>query len=225
MMKRFFILVLVSSLSLCAFAAHTGPEAGTPDSGADTPAGKVFAVKTNLLYDAALIPNLGVEIPFGSRFSVGADWMYAWWKNSNPLRNRHWKIYGGDVNFRYWLSDRSRTLRGHHVGVYATVLVYQVAFGGKGYVSGVPGEGLGGKPWWGGGAEYGYSLSLSRRLTMDFSIGVGYAGGEQREYRVVDDCYVWQSSRRKHWIGPTKAELSLVWKIGKLPRQGKEAPL
>lgn len=187
-----------------------------------TEAGKgyVFGVKTNLLYDAALIPNIGVEFPVGRHFSIGADWMYAWWKSRR--RNRHWRIYGGDVNARYWFGN-ARSLTGHHLGVYGTVLLYQVAFGGRGYISGVPGQNMtGGKPWLGGGIDYGFSLNVSRRLNIDFSLGIGYATGEQREYRMKDDCYVLQSSTRKHWFGPTKAEISLVWKIGRLAQQGKE---
>lgn len=179
------------------------------------------ALKTNMLYDAALIPDIGVELPLGRRFSVAADWMYTWLRNTR--RNRHWRIYGGDLAVRWWPGAGARTLTGHHFGLYGTVLVYQVAFGGRGYISGIPGEDLDGSPWWGGGVEYGYSLRVHRRLNIDLSLGVGYAGGEQREYRMVDDCYVWQASRRRQWFGPTKAEVSLVWLIGPLPESRRGA--
>lgn len=180
--------------------------------------GYIMGVKTNMLYDVALIPNVGIEFPMGRHMSIGANWMYAWWKNRR--RNRHWRIYGGDVNLRYWPGAHGATLTGHHVGLYGTVLLYQVAFGGKGYISGIPGDNMaGGKRWWGAGVEYGYSLQLNRRLNIDFTLGVGYTSGEQRDYRMIDGCYVWQSSARKHWIGPTKAEISLVWKIGRLAKK------
>lgn len=39
--------------------------------------GVKVALTTNMLYDAALIPDLGVEIAFGSRWSLAADGMYA----------------------------------------------------------------------------------------------------------------------------------------------------
>lgn len=194
----------------------TADTCDTPVSG-----GTFIGLRTNMLYDVALIPNIGVEIPIGRHFSVGGNWMYAWWKNH--ARNRHWRIYGGDISARYWFGGGARELNGHHIGLYGTVLLYQVAFGGKGYISGIPGENMtGGKPWIGGGVEYGYSLNVHPRLNIDFSIGVGYTSGEQRDYRMVKDCYVWQSSSRKHWFGPTKAEISLVWKIGRLPQSGKE---
>ena len=52
-------------------------------------------------------------------------------------------------------------------------------------------------------------------LNIDFSIGLGYMGGEYKEYLPQDGHYVWQSTKRRHWIGPTKAEISLVWLIGR----------
>ena len=65
------------------------------------------------------------------------------------------------------------------------------------------------------GVEYGYSLPVAYRLNIDFSIAVGYWGGTHDEYKPVDNCYVWQSTKEQHWFGPTKAEVSLVWLIGR----------
>ena len=53
-----------------------------------------MAVKTNLLYDAALVPNVGLEVYLGGGWSVGGDWMYAWW--SKDSKHRYWRIYGGE---------------------------------------------------------------------------------------------------------------------------------
>ncbi len=64
-------------------------------------------------------------------------------------------------------------------------------------------------------AEYGYSLPVARRLNIDFGIGVGY--GRQilrvRAYRRLH--YVWQATKQRKWFGPTKAEISLKWLIGR----------
>lgn len=27
--------------------------------------------------------------------------------------------------------------------------------------------------------------------------------------------YIWQSTKQRHWFGPTKAEVSLIWLIGR----------
>lgn len=64
-----------------------------------------FAVKTNLLYDALAVPNIGVEFSLGKRWSVAADWMYAWWSKNS--KHRYWRIYGGGVSARKWFGKAS----------------------------------------------------------------------------------------------------------------------
>ena len=54
-----------------------------------------MAVKTNLLYDAFLVPNVGLEFYLGKGFSASGNWMYAWWKSDK--RHRYWRIYGGEL--------------------------------------------------------------------------------------------------------------------------------
>ena len=71
----------------------------------------------------------------GKGWSVGANWMYAWW--SNDTRHRFWRTYGGDVELRRWFSPRreSRSLMcGHHIGVYGQLLTYDIEWGGRGYL-------------------------------------------------------------------------------------------
>lgn len=63
--------------------------------------------------------------------------------------------------------------------------------------------------------EYGYALPIARRLNIDFVLGVGYWGGKYHTYNPRDGHYVWQSTRQRHWFGPTKAEISLVWLLGR----------
>ena len=65
------------------------------------------------------------------------------------------------------------------------------------------------------GIEYGYSILLRPRLTMDFVLGVGYMGGLYHNYVKMDDCKVWQLTGKRHWFGPTKAEITLRYEIGK----------
>lgn len=96
--------------------------------------GHAVLLKTNMLYDAAAIPNIGLEVSVGKGWSVGANWMYAWW--SNDARHRFWRAYGGDVELRRWFSPRreSRSLMcGHHIGVYGQMLTYDIEWGGRGY--------------------------------------------------------------------------------------------
>lgn len=74
---------------------------------------------------------------------------------------------------------------------------------------------MGNKYNYGGGLEYGFSLPVARRINIDFTLGVGYLGGQYYEYTPIDGHYVWQATKQRHWFGPTKAEVSLVWLIGR----------
>ena len=98
-----------------------------------------WALKTNLLYDVALVPNMGAEFYVGKNWSVGANWMYAWWKNDHA--GKYWRIYGGDIYARRWFGKKAeeKPLTGHHVGVYAQMLTYDFCLGNRGYMGGTPG--------------------------------------------------------------------------------------
>lgn len=172
-------------------------------------------IRTNLLYDALLVPNIGAEFYLGGRWSVVADWMYGWWKNDRS--DWYWRVYGGGLTLRKWFGKaaRRKPLTGHHLGVNGQIFTYDFETGGKGYLGGNPGGTLWDRMNYSVGLEYGYSIPVARRLNLDCSIGVGYSEGTYHEYTPVDDCYVWQSTRQRRWFGPTKAEVSLVWLIGR----------
>ncbi|MDE6445198.1 MAG: DUF3575 domain-containing protein, partial [Muribaculaceae bacterium] len=171
-------------------------------------------VKTNLLYDALALPNLGIDFYVGKNLSVGANWVYGWWDKDS--RHRYWRAYGGDLNLRWWFGKKAhaKPLTGHHLGLFAGVITYDFEFGGCGWMGGLPGEDLWHRCNFISGIEYGYSLPVSRRLNIDFSLAVGYIGGKMIKYIPKDGCYEWQSTNKVNYFGPTKAEISLVWLLG-----------
>lgn len=164
------------------------------------------ALRTNLLYDAALIPNLGVEVNLGRQWTVGADYVGTWF--SSDSRHRYWQCYGGYVSLRRYFGSQfqQRHFTGHHVGVYGLGLTYDVEFGGRGYQA--PRLGFG------GGVEYGWSARIGRRFNIDLSIGLGFQGGEYKKYIPQDGQYQWCATENLHWWGPTRAEVSLKWLLG-----------
>lgn len=164
-----------------------------------------FAVKTNLLHDAVLVPDIGLEFCLGNKWSLGADWNCAWWDNDG--RHRYWRVYGGTVELRRYFGPkaRERALSGHHIGVYGLAGTYDFELGDRGQLSDLT---------YGAGISYGYSLPIAKAFNIDFSLGIGYAGGEYKTYDPKDGCYVWKETRNRNWFGPSKAEISLVWLIG-----------
>ena len=175
----------------------------------------LLAIKSNLLYDAVLIPNIGIEVYLGSNYSLSANWAYSWWNNNRA--DWWWRYYGGEVAIRRYFGKGTakESFTGHHAGIYASMFTYDFEMGKKGYMAGIPGGNIWDKANYAAGIEYGYSLPIAGRLNIDFAIGVGYMWGEYREYKPIDGCYVWQATKSRNYFGPTKAEVSLVWLLGR----------
>ena len=170
------------------------------------PVASYFALKSNLLYDALLVPNLSLEASIGSGWTLGAGGMLAWW--SKDAKHRYWRIYGGDLEIRKYFGTlaKSKPLQGHHLGIYGDFLTYDFEFGAKGYQS---------KATYAAGIKYGYSHPIANRLNLDFALGIGYLHSNYKTYVPRDGCYVYQETKKRKWLGPTQAEISLVWLLGK----------
>lgn len=173
-----------------------------------------MGLKTNLLSDVLLIPSVGAEFYVGKNWSVTADWNYGWWDIDRD--HDYWRAYGGTIGVRRWFGKKAeeKPLTGHHVGLFAGAVTYDFELGGTGIMGGLPHGTLWERANFISGIEYGYTLPIARRLNIDFTIGFGYMGGKYYKYVPKDGLYVWQSTHRLHWVGPTKAEISLVWLIG-----------
>ena len=171
-----------------------------------SPAASYLALKSNLLYDALLVPNLSLEASISSGWTLGAGGMLAWW--SKDAKHRYWRIYGGDLEIRKYFGtlSKSKPLQGHHLGIYGEFLTYDFEFGAKGYQS---------KATYAAGIKYGYSHPIAKRLNLDFALGIGYLHSNYKTYVPKDGCYVYQETKKRKWLGPTQAEISLVWLLGK----------
>ena len=170
------------------------------------PAASYLALKSNLLYDALLVPNLSLEASISGGWTLGAGGMFAWW--SKDAKHRYWRIYGGDLEIRKYFGtlSKSKPLQGHHLGIYGDFLTYDFEFGAKGYQS---------KATYAAGIKYGYSHPIANRLNLDFALGIGYLHSNYKTYVPRDGCYVYQETKKRKWLGPTQAEISLVWLLGK----------
>lgn len=164
-----------------------------------------LAVETNLLYDGAVIPNLGAEAGIGRGFTVGGNYQNIWLRNG--ARTRWYRFEGFEAGINYYINKEKRPFQGHHIGIYGLLVTWDFTIKGRGYLA---------ERWaYGGGISYGYALPVGRRFNLDFEIGVGYLGGNMHEYIPEDGCRVWQSYEPFRWIGPTKAGITLQWLIGR----------
>ena len=202
----------IDSVATPVLSADSSPSIDTK-----TNVGRPFYMDlhTNMLFDIAAVPNIGAEFYVGKNISVYGNWMYGWWDNDS--RHRYWRIYGGELGARWWFGGKAhaKPLTGHHIGLYGGLLTFDFEWGGTGYMGGLPGGTLWDRSLVNAGIEYGYSLPVSNRLNIDFSVGLGYLGGHYIKYFPFDNEYYRQKEYKMQFFGPTKLEVSLVWLIGR----------
>ncbi len=143
------------------------------------------ALKTNMLYDALAVPNIGVEFYLGENWSVSGNCMYGWWNSDK--RYRYWRVYGGEIAVRKWLGKKAaeKPLTGHHLGIYGQIFTYDFEWNGTGYMGGKPGQTLWNGPNYAAGVEYGYALPIGRRLNTTF-YAIGQLLGRQHFSNPLD---------------------------------------
>lgn len=178
----------------------------------------LFALKTNLLYDAATILNLSIEVPIGKHFSVAGEFIAPWWldnKNQNCLQ-----AYNGNIEGKYWFNPHNSksskgqfsSMTGWFAGVYLGAGLYDVEYRGKGY----QGEFL-----ISAGLMGGYAHSIGSHLRMEYSLGLGYMETNYKSYTRKLSSYdnQWylyrQATGALKWMGPTHAKVSLVWMLSR----------
>lgn len=173
-----------------------------------------IAAKTNLLSDAALLPNLSVEIPFGRErqwsAAIGGSW--SWWDSGSDKYNYH-RIQMVGVEVRRWFANRSgNPLNGWYAGVYGYGGDYDIRlFADRN-------SDIGQQSRWSysAGVTAGYAMPVARRLNLEFGVGIGYFGGKYKKYDVsdcADGVFPVLGAYRRNYFGLTKASVSLVWQI------------
>ncbi len=176
----------------------------------------VFAIKTNLLFDAATLLNVEFEVPVGRRLSFAGEWIFPWWtldnKSVNSMRHRL-QLLSASVEGRVWFGNRTvrPKLTGLFSGIYTSGGLYDFEYSKKGYQ---------GEFFLTTGLSIGYSHSIGNNLQLEYSVGVGYLETDYRYYEAfwgVDER--WHPIRKQNGtltlFAPTKARVSLVWILNK----------
>ncbi|MDR0511135.1 MAG: DUF3575 domain-containing protein [Rikenellaceae bacterium] len=186
-------------------AARWAPASEYARPSSDPSRGPVLAGKSNLLYWASSSPNFGAEFSLAQRWSVEVGVGWNTWDLARHASLRHWLVL---PEARYWFC---RTFEGHFVGVHALYGMYD----------------LGNWHWpdgreiydhvyngWcvGAGLSYGYHFPLGKRWGLELSVSVGYVYLKYDKYR-CEGCREYVGSHDRHYVGPTKAAVNLVYMI------------
>lgn len=169
-----------------------------------------IAVKSNVLADATLNPNLGIEVGLSPKWSLDFTGEFNAWSLSH---NRKWKHWAVQPEARYWLCDR---FSGHFMGLHA--------HGGQYNIGGIDGKinflGTDARQlkdyryqgWFiGGGVGYGYAWILDRHWNLEAEIGVGYSYTRYDKFRCAGCGKKIEEDKTHHYVGPTKAAVNLVY--------------
>ncbi len=175
----------------------------TAFGGADCKAEDRVAVKTNLLYDALLNANIGIEARVAPHWTIDISGNYNGWRLSHGRQWKHWLV---QPEVRYWLKDEtmSRHFFAGHLfgGQFNTTLNH---YRRQGWAAGI-------------GLGYGYSWKFARHWGLEAQIALGYARYGYDKYPCYE-CGRKIASHRKNYIGPTKAALNLVYYFGESKKE------
>lgn len=161
-----------------------------------------WSIKTNLLYDATLTVNLGVEYLISDKYSIDVPINWNSWTFSNNKRFKHVLI---QPEFRYW---KDRPLSGHFFGLHLHWAFYNV--GKTSYPLRIKDRYQG---WLAGaGLSYGYRWNLNNKFDIEAEIGGGYAYLHHSKY-APEVCGPFIKRNNKHYWGITKTAINIIYKF------------
>lgn len=166
-----------------------------------------FALKTNLLYDLSTTFNLGLELRLSDCLTLDVSGNYNPWTFSD---NKKFKRILVQPELRYWTGE---AFNGHFFGshlMYSNFNAGNIKFP-LGLFSDLKDYRCRGNAY-GLGFSYGYQWILSPRWSIEGSLGLGYMYMDYKRYE-CKTCGKQTDERSKHYFGPTKLAVSLIYVI------------
>ncbi|NDV58284.1 DUF3575 domain-containing protein [Bacteroides sp. 519] len=160
-------------------------------------------VKSNLFYNATASINLELEFKLSRRHTLSLPVNYNPFEFANNSKRKHLLV---QPEFRHWLCE---SFMGHFLGIHAHYAYYNV--GNINLFRATKEHRYQG--WLGGaGVSWGYHWLLSPRWSLEFTVGLGYAYLDYDKYD-SPKCGKLVKSDNRHYVGPTKVGLSLIYVI------------
>ena len=174
-----------------------------------------WSIKNNLLYDATLTPNIGLELRIAPRSTIQAFYGINPWKFSDTKKWRHWSVM---PEYRYWLNKKKAPyLLGWFTGIHGlggefNVGGVEMPFGMMKWLKDNRYEG-----WFiGGGLTLGHAWRLGDRWRLEAAVGVGYIRFRYDRYE-NEWCGDFIHSGTYDYYGPTKLALNIAYTFGHRP--------
>lgn len=193
------------------------PEAVAPESGISAADSRdtrrrrtVFALKTNLLYDAVTALNFELEVPLGERFSIAIEDVFPWW-NWGPGGNKYcFQIWEMGIELRRWFSGTPGhgRLCGHFVAPYIMSGIYDLQWDRSLCLQG---------EFVSAGISYGFSFPVGKVCNLELAVSAGFLSSDWRHYQPDGDYGQLYRDPFRYgklsYFGPTKLKVSAVFPI------------
>lgn len=183
--------------------------AGTILSGFGKACAQDVALKTNLINDIALSPNIGVEVGLAPKWTLDMTAEMNLWK----VDGRSWKHAYFQPEARYWLCER---FTGHFFGFHLLGGIYN--FGNLNLPFNMLGSNLKElknkryQGWAAGaGVVYGYAWPLHKHWNIEAVLGIGWLYTRFDSYP-CEICGTKIDRRHPHnYVGPTKVAVNIEY--------------
>ena len=174
---------------------------------------QTVGIKTNLINDALLSPNLGLEFGLAPKWTLQLEGEYNGWKiksddNSTPHQWKHWFA---SIEPRYWFCER---FAGHFISINVIGGRYDFSHIGldmkflnndfrdlntsryKGWAMGA-------------GFNYGYAWPVAKHWNIEAEIGIGWIWTKYKKY----DAGTYNNEKRgcHNYVGPTNLAVSVEY--------------
>ena len=200
-MRDYIVILLFFMFTYSSYLyAADGESRGDTLTVPFTASSQGFALKSNLIYDAVLMPSLEMEYRFNDRWSLNLEGEMAWWKNDQ--KHKFYQLATISPEGRYWFKAK-QPWHGHYVGLFGGFSWYDLENKKEGYKGEAFMTGL----------SYGYMFPISRKLSFEAGVGVGFMHTWYEEYLPIDGHYVYQQSSKLNYFGPLKLKFTLVWRL------------
>ncbi len=164
------------------------------------------AVKTNIMADATTTMSLAAEIGTAPKNTLELYMHWNPWELSDGKLIKHLYL---QPEYRFWFCEK---FSGSFLGVHLHGGLFNLA-GIKlpfGMYPGLKTHRYEGE-FIGGGVSYGYQWVLSKHWNLEATLGAGYAYINYDRYQCGDCGKRLDKDKDKHYFGPTKAALSIVY--------------
>ena len=160
-----------------------------------------IAIKNNLLFDAALVTNIGIEISPWTHWSLDIP---VWYSPYNISSTRKIRLLAVQPEIRWW---PKQAMDGHFVGFHTHAAGFNIALNDYARYQD-PNHAL-----WGLGVSYGYAMTLgkSTHWGLEFTLGAGFARYHYDAYRNECKGQKFRSGSDCYW-GITRAGVTLSYR-------------